>query len=735
MSLSDEEQIVATTYDSGTKHETLKRGNIKVTTINKEETGIEESHLSVFLEVTGSGYKNERPGVDIVTVLDVGESMKGEKLETLKGVMRLLIDKFSSADRLSIVTVSKNPQKLCGLRQMSLVSQAEIEKLVSGLETRPGKDVNGSLDMAFKVINDRKYVTGRRVAILLMSDGDQFEVPIKHTFFESMPVYTFGFGDDLINSMVLNDVAKSSDGGIHCSIDVASSCPSNLRSAVAECFAKLFTVVVSDLKLTVKRAKSTAKIDNICVGTYSRSYIPFTALEDNVIVSFGDLYANETCKVEVNLHLPHVTSQQPCDLLHFSYSWRAMEEVFNSSSRLVRVNRVANHIREGGSEQENGETGLRDVDRLSKFQGLSELLKGLWLQLNNISSCIYKLLIPPFLVVLSLLSSRTQDMLKSLTMVWIRFRESIKSEAGGNKVPTKKNDRSQAAPLKGLGSQVIDVSLRMSKYLFPLLIIILILYGMSKQVGIKSPIEREVLQRDVTRVTDLRAYYCNSHVGILSDHLRTALDSVMILRDILSNYMEQHIRLQPHEGQSSDHLVRSRNVKAALGEHIHMTFEWSKAIKKVLHNAETIPLYVKNWEARIIDQNPVKDESNNSRKYLACLVLLLASLVGMRLNKLSVRSLQGCLTHVSTSIKAMAKSLLGSSKKIDPSLTAKLMEDMSNHIQKTLYSVQIIRGILSDYVKQHTEFEDNNNNSKDSVRSRNVKALGDYRHFQLALTL
>ncbi|XP_074319491.1 uncharacterized protein LOC141656481 [Silene latifolia] len=346
MSLSDDEQIVTTPYDTdtlGMKYETLREGDIKATTINKKETGMEESHLSVFLEVTGAGYENVRPGLDIVTVLDVNDSMKGEKLETMKGVMRLLIDKLSSADRLSIVTVSKDPLKLFGLRQISIVSRGEIEKLVSGLETYPGNDIDGGLGMAFKVINDRKYGTRRPAAVLIMSDGDHIEVPSNHVSFQTLPVYTIGFGDDH-GSMVLNDIAKRSDGGIYCPIDVKSTSPSNITNAFSKFLAKLFTIVVSDLKLTFKTTKSTVKIVNVSVGTYSCSYTPFTMYDDHVIVPYGDLFANETCKVKVGLLLPRVDAQEHCDLLHVSYSCRIKGEVFNSSSRHISVTRKMDNL-------------------------------------------------------------------------------------------------------------------------------------------------------------------------------------------------------------------------------------------------------------------------------------------------------------------------------------------------------------------------------------------------------
>ncbi|KAK9669500.1 hypothetical protein RND81_13G135200 [Saponaria officinalis] len=239
----------------------------------------------------------------------------------------------------------------------------------------------------------------------------------------------------------------------------------------------------------------------------------------------------------------------------------------------------------------------------------NQLLKGFWLQLINISSCIYK-----------------KNHLLSV--------------------------------LKGFASQIIGNSSRIYKYLIPLLIGFLILYGTSKQGARKSPVEPEVdvppiIIEDIQHpVPDLMTYYSNSHVEILSDHLNKALDSVRILHE-MSNYVKQH-------------------------------------------NAENIPLCVKNWE---VNDKPAKGESSekhkdcNNRKYLVCFLLLLESLVGM------------CLIKFSPRIRAIFCNSVPT-REIDPFLKAKIVADISNHIQKTFISVQIIRDILSDYVKQHTEFEE-----------------------------
>ncbi|XP_074319488.1 uncharacterized protein LOC141656478 [Silene latifolia] len=696
MSLSDDEQIVTTPYDTGMKFETLREGDVKANTIYKEETGTEESHLSVFLEVTGAGYENERAGVDIVTVLDVNDSMKGEKLETLKGVMRLLIDKLSSADRLSIVTVSNDPQKLCGLRQISIVSRGEIETLVSGLETYPGKDIYGGLDMAFKLINDRNYGIRRPAAVLLMSDGDHVEVPTNYVSFQTLPVYTIGLGDDR-SSMVLNAIAKRSDGGIYCPINVRNTSPGNLTSAFSKCLTKLFTIVVNDLKLTFKRAESMVKIVNVCVGTYSCSYIPFTTYDDHVIVPYGDLVANETCKVKVGFLLPRVATPQHCDLLNVSYSCRIKGEVFYSSRRLVSV--------------------TRKMDNLGMSFGNKRLLSvgGNYTTNENINF------------------QKVDDVPGELDLVDSRNTKSIISSE-----PNTTN----IEEIQSSDGQVDNADFNQSQ-------------------GI------------LVKVSDSKISF---------KHLKQAINSsVKPVRGIISGSVGKYIGFQTKEGESSD-LARSQNVKAS-DDNIRLTYDQINVVDDILQNVETIPSFMINLKGGNINEKPLEgepaeiqdeqsegnDESNDNQveqsegndrhhDYVDQYTGFQASKGEMddqdrsqnitalgdhiRLNFDSVKAVEDILQNVENTPSCVTNlegrnivndKLLGGEQaepQVEPSEahgdSNDHVEYASDRIKQAFESIQIIRGILNDYVDQYIGFQASEGKMDDQDRSKNIKALGDY---------
>jgi len=74
-----------------------------------------------------------RAPLDLVTVLDVSASMKGQKLELLKQAMCFLIDQLGPADRLSVVTFSRHASRLTRLARMSDAGKASAKITVGAL--------------------------------------------------------------------------------------------------------------------------------------------------------------------------------------------------------------------------------------------------------------------------------------------------------------------------------------------------------------------------------------------------------------------------------------------------------------------------------------------------------------------------------------------------------------------------------------------------------------------------
>lgn len=365
MRFNDDDQIVASKEKPGRKPQAFIGGRTMVTIINKNEAQLEETTLTVLLELTGNGSNSDRPGVDIVTVLDVTNNMThGNKLANMKTAMEFLIQKLSPIDRLSVVTFDNGSSRMCPLRQMSKESKEEIGNLVNGLVAGGDQTSNivAGLTTALEVLNDRRLTSGRVSAIMLLSSGDQSpemgdatKVSVK-----DVPVYTFGFGRDH-NAKVLNEIAKNSKGGTFSVVDVENTESSNLCLAFSQCLAGLLNVVVQDLKLSVTKVKS--DIENVYAGNYPLSKDNSTG---SMSVCFGDLYNKEIRKVIVYLLLPAVSNEAGAQVLQITCSYSVEGELFQSPPLFVGV------IRTGKSLEQEREKVEIEMIRLKTAQVMKE---------------------------------------------------------------------------------------------------------------------------------------------------------------------------------------------------------------------------------------------------------------------------------------------------------------------------------------------------------------------------
>ncbi|XP_028111014.1 E3 ubiquitin-protein ligase WAV3-like [Camellia sinensis] len=317
---------------AGGKLAAFLAGKTKATIINKTTAPLEESKFKVMLELTGAGSGNDRSGVDLVTVLDVSGSMRGEKLEKMKIAMLFMIKKLGPIDRLSIVTFNEGSQRLCPLRQITENSQGEIENLVNSLVANGGMNISAGLQTGLKVLNDRILTSGREVGIMLMSGGQQNKGgDAAQVSVGNVPVYTYGFGADY-DPMVLNAIANNSMGGTFS--DVRNQ--DNLSIAFSQCLAGLLTVVVQDLKLTVTQVEST--IVKVSAGNYPQSKDDAAG---SVTVSFGDLYIKEVRKVIVDLLLPPASSPAGSNVLNITYTYSSGGKLFDANAIIVTVSRTS----------------------------------------------------------------------------------------------------------------------------------------------------------------------------------------------------------------------------------------------------------------------------------------------------------------------------------------------------------------------------------------------------------
>ncbi|RLN15482.1 uncharacterized protein C2845_PM02G13160 [Panicum miliaceum] len=119
-----------------------------------------------------------RAPLDLVTVLDVSSSMKGQKLALLKQAVGFVVDQLGPADRLSVVTFSGDGRRLTHLARMSAAGKTAAKQAVEALAVGGGgggTNIGAGLRVGAKVLVGRRH-RNAVASMILLSDGHDMEV-------------------------------------------------------------------------------------------------------------------------------------------------------------------------------------------------------------------------------------------------------------------------------------------------------------------------------------------------------------------------------------------------------------------------------------------------------------------------------------------------------------------------------------------------------------------------------
>ena len=94
--------------------------------------------------------------------------------------MKYLLETLSPSDGLSIITFQSYGKRICGLKTISPENMVSLNNHIDCLNAGGGTNINSGMDLALKIIRDRKY-TNTVTSVFLLSDGqdrgaeDQFK--------------------------------------------------------------------------------------------------------------------------------------------------------------------------------------------------------------------------------------------------------------------------------------------------------------------------------------------------------------------------------------------------------------------------------------------------------------------------------------------------------------------------------------------------------------------------------
>ncbi|KAK3012505.1 LOW QUALITY PROTEIN: hypothetical protein RJ639_007991 [Escallonia herrerae] len=246
---------------------------------------------------------SKRATIDLVAVLDVSGSMTGSKIELLKRAAEFVIQNLGPSDRLSIVALSTGAQRIFPLRRMNDRGREDAIIAIKSLSASGSTNIVEGLKKGVRLEASCFCLTGwihTTITTLTLRNFCPYLSAPNQANREAaaaapIVVHSFGFGSDH-DAATLHAISDASGGTFSFieSIEI-------VQDAFAKCIGGLLSVVVQEVRLTMRTLSPGVHIQSIPSGKYfSGAYCQGR----EGVIDIGDLYADEEKDFLVYLAVP-----------------------------------------------------------------------------------------------------------------------------------------------------------------------------------------------------------------------------------------------------------------------------------------------------------------------------------------------------------------------------------------------------------------------------------------------
>ncbi|CAL4933483.1 unnamed protein product [Urochloa decumbens] len=291
-----------------------------------------------------------RAPLDLVTVLDVSGSMKGQKLQLVKRAMCFVIDQLGPADRLSVVVFSNSARRVTRLARMDAAGKAAAKQAVELLVPEGGTNIGYGLRVGADVLFARRQKNAV-AAVILLSDGHDTVLAPDSTGNKSYasllppafataasrpgPIHTFGFGANH-DPALMHAVAAATGGTFSFVKDEAA-----VQDAFARCVGGLLSVAVQEARLAVSCLHRGVRVQEVKSSAYGSSV---AADGRSASIEAGELYDGERRRFLVLVYVPRArAAESSTRLVKVTCAYRdaATGQAVNAAAPAVVIQRPA----------------------------------------------------------------------------------------------------------------------------------------------------------------------------------------------------------------------------------------------------------------------------------------------------------------------------------------------------------------------------------------------------------
>jgi len=212
--------------------------------------------------------ESERKGMDLVCVLDVSGSMRGDKLALVQATLLFMLSKLTVKDRVALVSFQSRPKRVSPLTVCDTVGLSSLTKDVHSLSAGGGTNIVSGLHYGLEVLKHRRQ-TNAVTCLFLLSDGADDNSGADARAREEIDCYgeavcgafvthTFGYGAD--HDAVVMSAIAGLRGGCYNFVESTET----VTEAFAKCLGGLISAFANSI--TVEIVPNTDTVIPVVLG-------------------------------------------------------------------------------------------------------------------------------------------------------------------------------------------------------------------------------------------------------------------------------------------------------------------------------------------------------------------------------------------------------------------------------------------------------------------------------------
>ena len=189
------------------------------------------NNTPIILNIISNDVKEKKSNVELICVIDISGSMRGEKIKLVKQSLKILIEMMGEKDKLGLVLFNQQAYKLLELTYVTDKNKKNIISLIDSINVGGGTFILSGLEMAVNMFKENKreeknffdkFITSS--AMILLSDGNDnimnhIEIGngLKNLTKDMKLFFTlhaFGYGEDH-DPNIMNTLANLRDGAFY----------------------------------------------------------------------------------------------------------------------------------------------------------------------------------------------------------------------------------------------------------------------------------------------------------------------------------------------------------------------------------------------------------------------------------------------------------------------------------------------------------------------------------------